>query len=190
MTHQLTRLAELLSRPGLESLQRTLAAVTGALDQVLQPSSSVSSSKDGCGSCERDDCHCTCCIGDVDLVVYSRLGEHRVVPITIENTRKRDKDIRLELSDFTSRGGGKDIAVQVQLEPQAFTLRPCDTQTAVLELRTGSRDDERSRDIDDCVVLVADLRVEGCDRRPIRIALALLPRDCGAYEIECGCSCC
>jgi hypothetical protein len=39
-------------------------------------------------------------------------------------------------------------------------------------------------------VFSADLRVEGCDTRPIRIALALLPRDCNAYEIDCGCGCC
>jgi len=32
--------------------------------------------------------------------------------------------------------------------------------------------------------------VEGCEMRPVRIALALLPRDCADYKVDCGCSCC
>jgi hypothetical protein len=192
VSDQIARLAEVLSRPGLESLQRTLGAVTDALEQVLEPSTRRPHRDKGeCKSCERDDCHCTCCIGDVDLVVYSRLGEHRIVPITIENTRKREKEIRLELSEFSTRGKSRDVDVAAQVQPEAFTLRPCEEQTVVLEVRTGRRDDDqRDGDVDDCVVLLADLRVEGCDIRPVRIALALLPRECAAYEIECGCGCC
>jgi len=46
------------------------------------------------------------------------------------------------------------------------------------------------RDIDDCRVFYADLRVEGCEMRPVRIALALLPRDCAGFRVNCGCNCC
>jgi hypothetical protein len=45
-------------------------------------------------------------------------------------------------------------------------------------------------DVNDCLVAVGDLRVDGCDIRPVRIAVAILPRDCSAYQIECGCCCC
>jgi hypothetical protein len=45
-------------------------------------------------------------------------------------------------------------------------------------------------DVDNCIVYYADLRVEGCEIRPVRIAVALLPRDCGDYRITCSCQCC
>lgn len=45
-------------------------------------------------------------------------------------------------------------------------------------------------DVDDCVVGYADLRIQGCDVRPVRIAVAVLPRTCDAYEVHCGCGCC
>ena len=54
----------------------------------------------------------------------------------------------------------------------------------------GKLELDRLPDVDECTVLYADLRVEGCGIRPIRIALALLPRDCYAYEAECDCGCC
>src|SRR5512133_1221293 len=77
------------------------------------------------GDCERDQCDCTCCIGDVDFVVYSQVGERRVVPIVVENSRRRDKDITLELSAFTSRGG-KAAPVKATIEaPTQFRLKPC-----------------------------------------------------------------
>ena len=45
--------------------------------------------------------------------------------------------------------------------------------------------------MDDCLVAVADLRVEGCDIRcPIGIGVVLLPRDCDAFDLGCGCGCC
>ncbi len=46
-------------------------------------------------------------------------------------------------------------------------------------------------DVDDCLVAVADLRVEGCDIRcPIGIGVVLLPRDCDTFDLTCGCGCC
>jgi hypothetical protein len=162
---------------------------------------------DDCRGCYRDDCDCRCCIGDVDLVVYTRLGERRLVPVTIENSRRRAKDISLELSPWTSRGG-KPAQVTAQiLEPTSFTLEPCDERTVIIVINVGTGlsgggdntpdvppgstvPPERRLDVDGCEVVYADLRVTGCDIRPIRIALAILPMDCAAYEIECGCGCC
>ena len=45
-------------------------------------------------------------------------------------------------------------------------------------------------DVDDCLVAVADLRLVGCDHRPLRIAVAILPRDCDPFRVSCGCTCC
>lgn len=171
-----------------------------------------------CETCGGHECHCTCCIGDADLVIYSRLGEARLVPVFIENSRRREREIKLELSDWTSRRGSKlDIQAQSFLQPTEFTLGACEEQEVILlvraipeqeaplkeavfraavfvdlekERKIATREPIDVPDVDECTVLYADLRVEGCDIRPIRIALAILPRDCGAFEIECGCSCC
>jgi hypothetical protein len=143
------------------------------------------------------------------LVIYSRLGERRVVPIVIENSRRREKEITLELSQWTTRSG-KPAQVNAQIvAPTSFTLQPCEERDVIIIINVVGDVDgndnpnnpdvppgstvpppRRVTDVDECEVVYADLRVVGCEIRPIRIALAILPRDCGAYEIECGCSCC
>ena len=171
----------------------------------------------GCDDdCGHDECHCRCCIGDVDLVVYARLGERRLVPITIENNRRREREIKLELSEWKTRGGQKsEVEVKSVLQTTQFTLGACeekevffavesnlvrevvgqkatvlDTESFEAAREAGEQEKRELPDLDECTVFSADLRVEGCDTRPIRIALALLPRDCNAYEIDCGCGCC
>lgn len=152
----------------------------------------------GCERCAPDPCHCRCCVGDADLVIYARVGERRVVPITITNSRRREREINLELSQWTTRSG-KPSQVKAQiLPPSKFTLKACEEQTVVIVVEAmieaanadSTAERERLPDVDECEVFYADLRVEGCEIRPIRIALALLPRDCAAYEVDCGCSCC
>jgi hypothetical protein len=44
-------------------------------------------------------------------------------------------------------------------------------------------------DVDRCLVSYADLRIKGCDLRSVRIAVAILPRDCDAYVVDCACAC-
>jgi hypothetical protein len=147
--------------------------------------------------CKQDDCHCQCCIYDADLVVYARQGERRVVPIVIENQRRRERQVRLELSDFTSSGGRKS-SVKGVLSDKEFTLAACSEKSVVLLLEAnafepgaaGGKDTRGQNDVDECVVLYADLRIEGCDTRPLRLALAFLPRDCAPFEVDCGCGCC
>lgn len=146
---------------------------------------------DDCG-CRRDPCHCKCCIVNADLIVYARLGEIRVIPLVVENTWRRERSIKTELSGWTLRGG-KPAPVEGKLLPPApeFTLKPCGHQALTLVVRVGTLDQERQEtDVDDGTVAYADLIVQGCDIRPLRLALAILPRDCEAYEIECGCECC
>ena len=165
-----------------------------------------------CRRCGRDDCECYCCIGDVDLAVYSRVGEQRVIQIVIENDRHRDKDITLELSGWTTRGGKAAPVETVLLEPKAFTIPACGEQEVTLvikigageqtgtdqqkkeEKNAGTSDKARNQinlpDVDDCLTATADLRVVGCDNRPLRLAIAILPRDCDPYLVDCGCNCC
>ena len=75
-----------------------------------------------------------------------------------------------------------------------FTLAPCEERAVILEVDSASVAGEQAgqpTDVDDCLVAVADLRVEGCDVRcPIRIGVVLLPRDCDTFDLSCGCGCC
>jgi hypothetical protein len=149
----------------------------------------------GCRQCGNDDCHCQCCVGDdLDLVVYSRVGERRVIPITLTNERRRERVVTLELSGFTSKGGRAVPVTGSIVGDATFTLAPCEERTVVVEVDssapTGDTANEPT-DVDDCVVAVADLRVEGCDIRcPIGIGVVLLPRDCDTFDLSCGCGCC
>ena len=163
-----------------------------------------------CPRCGSPSCECFCCIGDVDLVVSTHVGEQRVIQLVIENERHREKEISLELSDWTLRSGKEAPVQTVLLEPKKFTLAACAEQDVTLIIRVGGNslsgridsaatnpdgepDDkprERIPDVDDCVVATADLRIVGCDHRPLRLAVAILPRDCDPYRVSCGCTCC
>ncbi len=155
-----------------------------------------------CEDCAPSSCDCLCCIGDVDLVVYTRVGERRVVPIEIHNPRRREREIEIELSSFTTRSGKPAGVVATLIGDGKVTLAPCATHELILVVNVATTDvkdgddvmrratGERVIDVDDCLVAVADLRVVGCDMRAQRIALAILPRRCAAHEVECRSGCC
>ncbi len=177
-----------------------------------------------CDGCHDDNCHCRCCVNDAELVVNARLGERRVVALTIENPRRREREIKLELGPWSTRNGSPADVKGRLLAPAAFTLGPCQEQEVILIIEadvrsnpdqpagdatnrdpnqpstgltarpavTGAADDSRRQvpDVEGCEVYYADLRIDGCDMRPMRIALVLLPRDCATHPIDCGCGCC
>jgi hypothetical protein len=144
-----------------------------------------------CGCGRRERCACRCCVDDADLIVQARLGEHRVIPIEIANERRRERDVELELSEFRRSSGG-DAPVSGALDPTRLHLDPCGEQSAVLtlELPLGEKTGEREPDVDECLTAYADLRLTGCEIRPLRIAVVILPRVCDAHLVECGCGCC
>ena len=165
--------------------------------------------RDGCGDCSPDTCHCDCCVYDADLVVYTRLHERRVVPIRISNERTRERTITLDLSDFRTGGGRPAPITAAIVTPKEFTLGACEHQDAILVLGVGIDADgnvgnvektgveapsliaiAQPGDVDDCVVAYADLRIQGCDVRPVRVAVAIVPRDCDVHEVHCVCGCC
>lgn len=150
---------------------------------------------DCCSKCAPDDCSCRCCVADSDLLVEARVGERRIVPITIENHWRRERDIELELSSWTAAEGVK-VSGQIA-GPTTFKLEPCGEAEIVLGIEISGTDtaasvanNRRTGDVKQCTVAYADLRVKGCDIRPIRIAVAVLPRDCDAYVVDCRCGCC
>lgn len=174
--------------------------------------------KHECDHCGRDDCDCRCCIHDADLVINTRVGELRVVPLMIENSRRREREVTVTISEFFCRDKGVNVA-GLLLEPTTFKIGPCDEQEVILVVRSAPKTDTPTPnepggtpttpgraadvanavigtrridipDVEECTVCYADLKVEGCDMRPIRIAVAILPRDCDPYEIDCHCGCC
>jgi hypothetical protein len=133
--------------------------------------------------------------------VYTRFGETRVVPVEIHNPRRREREIDIELSEFTTRGGKPAGVVAQVIGAGKVTLGPCETHELIIVTRAGpvgndnnldvlKATNDRVPDVDDCVVAIADLRVIGCDMRPVRIAVAVLPRRCDAYEVSCQHECC
>jgi hypothetical protein len=169
------------------------------------------SERECCRQCAPDPCECFCCIGEVDFVVYARVGEQRVIPIVVENERRREKDITVELSPWRTRGGGAAPVDTVTVEPKTFRLPRCGEQEVVILARVREpaavtpapgaetanipgvpeRETQHElRDVDGCVVVTADLTLVGCDHRPIRIAIAILPRECDPFRLICGCGCC
>lgn len=211
----LAQLTGALSRSPLENLQRTLASLSDMVDDAIVPGTAERAASCNCeddhhgawscscgaharhhkhgGDCDRCgsacDCHCRCCVGDVDLVIYSRVGERRIVPITVQNPRKRSKHVNLELSGWETQRNREDIEISAKLDRTELDLEPCSAETVVLSVATNDQS-EGFEDVGECIIHVADLRMEGCGIRPVRIALALLPRDCDSYEASCDCGCC
>ncbi len=164
-----------------------------------------------CGGCNCSSkvvsCECQCCISDADLVVQARLFELRVIPVVLHNSRRREREISLQLGSFTTRGGKPAPVLARIVGPTKLTLKPCEEQTvniaiamrdadgddgddAVGSLMKGNDNQRELPDVDDCVVAYGHLTVDGCDVRPVRIAVAILPRNCGAHRVKCACGCC
>lgn len=142
-----------------------------------------------------DPCTCCSCADGADVVVEARVGERRVVPVTLHNPRRRATTVTLQPGEWTAC---TDDAPQMSTEVQPggeITLQPCETRVLRLVVTVGtptSTDDYQQRpggDVRCCTVAVSDLRVDGCGTT-VRLAVAVLPSDCGAVEIDCcGCGC-
>lgn len=174
----------------------------------------------GCSPCLPDPCACKCCVTDADLVVEMRFGERRIVPIIIKNPWRRERDIELELSSWTNidpefqvRGeiateaafklapcGQAEVVLLIGVAAEkagadVVAGKPLDTKppaskAAVHEQRQVGTPTRKMPDVTRCEVAYADLRIKGCDMRSIRIAVAILPRTCDAFTVDCGCACC
>jgi hypothetical protein len=148
-----------------------------------------------CGCCEQD-CSCSCCIRCADVVEYARCGETRRIPITFNNDTRRERDITLQLGDFATESG-QNVNWDASLSTTQFKLAPCGETTVLLSvpvncsrLGTPSSVEGQSPTVDNCKVVYATLRADGCTVRPLVIAIAVLPDHCGAHQAGCGCGCC
>ena len=158
-------------------------------------------SHDDCGSGHREHhkgrCdHCSCCsCGDgADVLIEARVGERRVVPVTLHNPRRRPVTATLQPGDWTSCSSDAPPVVTRLVPSGEVALGPCESSQvlAVIEVGgQGSKDgnDNVIGDLRCCTVLVSDIRIEGCGTT-VRLAVAVLPTDCGELEVTCcGCGC-
>jgi hypothetical protein len=157
--------------------------------------------------CGCKDCSCDCCVEDADVLIHTRCGEVRRIPITFENDSRRDRPVKLELGKFVT-AGGRDLGWTATLSETEFILRPCDEHVVVLtvqircepenEGRTGAKrtadaaavELRRTTGVDRCEVGYGTIRAEGCLTRPVVVAVAVLPDHCDSYTHPCGCECC
>jgi hypothetical protein len=152
--------------------------------------------KHGCGCETEEPCHCTCCIVDADVAVYTHLGETRILTFVLTNDRIRPKSIHVAAGPFLDRTGKPAPIKGVLFPPTEFELAPCTSKAVVMAIETGplgtpgAIPNEPIPDVEDCTVYYSDLRIDGCEMRPLRIAVAILPRECGAYKIHCHSCCC
>ena len=154
---------------------------------------------ESCCHKEEHDCHCSCCIRCADAVEYARCDEVRSIPVTFENDSRREREVKLELGPFVTEGG-KEMW-KGTLSEQEFKLPPCGEKTITIrvpvrcenqqgEPNPDQPNQERRGKVESCTVAYATLRAEGCMVRPLVIALAVLPDDCGSHRAGCQCGCC
>lgn len=76
---------------------------------------STCSCRDGCG----------CCVPDADVVVHTRVGERRIVPLALHNAWRRERPVTLAVGPW-HLGTVSDLAVVAVLEEEQVTLAPCE----------------------------------------------------------------
>ena len=188
-------------QPYMDTLQQSAAG----------PSQQRGRKHESCCHDDEYDCHCSCCIRCADAVEYARCDELRSIPVTFENDSRRERDVKLELGPFVTEGG-KEMW-HGTLSEKEFKLPPCGEKTITIRVpvkcnqrdpntpeppqtagtvapAAGAPPRETRGTVDSCTVGYATLRAEGCMIRPLIIALAVLPDDCGAHRAGCQCGCC
>src|SRR5438128_642289 len=121
-----TGYSNLYSNPA-SVMQPIIDALSG---MMRSPSSSTAPTyhkhyKHECGCrCHEQDCGCSCCIRCADVIQYAHCGEVRRIPITFDNDTRRERDVTLQLGNFTTESG-QDVGWQASLSTTTFKLQPC-----------------------------------------------------------------
>jgi hypothetical protein len=198
-TLDLADMAKQALQPWADAYETWRSGAVDLLERTQTASRPKPKSGCGCAKCDPDPCACRCCITDSDLVLEARVGERRMVTLIIENHWRRARDINLDLSTWSKTTDGAEVTAEI-LTPTKFTLAPCGEAQVTLAIeigaapslngQDGAADQRRLTDVGQCVVSYADLRIQGCDMRSLRLAVAVLPRDCDAHKVDCACGCC
>jgi hypothetical protein len=68
---------------------------------------------------------CDCCVPDADVVVRTRVGERRIIPLALHNAWRRERPVTLAVGPWHV-GTDTDLAVVAVLEEEQLTLAPCE----------------------------------------------------------------
>jgi hypothetical protein len=187
-------LAKQVLQPWADAYETWRSGVSDLLERP-RPKGGCDCEKCRASRCGPDRCACRCCVADADILLEARVGERRVISLEIENTWRRARDIELELSSWTATPQGVTLTGAI-VGATTFTLDPCSDKLIALEVeiddasQVAGEDQRVLGDVATCAVAYADLRIKGCDIRSVRIAVAILPRECDAYRVDCACGCC
>lgn len=161
-----------------------------------RPGCGCDGAESGADRCGCDHCRCCGCADDVDVLVEARVGERRLVPISVHNPRRRATTVTLTPGPWTSCSDGAPPVKAAVVPGGEVTLEPCETREVVLVLviGEGQQEDpgagEPRGDVRCCTVSTCDIALDGCGER-VRVAVAVLPLDCGALDVTCcDCGCC
>lgn len=142
------------------------------------------------------DCHCSCCIRCADAVEYAHCGEVLMIPITLDNDTRREREVKLKLGAFAT-AHGHELGWNASFAETEFKLHPCEDKTVLLRVEVDCSkfgeprvEGEKQPTVCECKVAYANVVAEGCRIRPIVVAVAVLPNDCKSHHIGCGCGCC
>jgi hypothetical protein len=141
-----------------------------------------------------DHCACCSCAEGADVLIEARVGERRVVPLTLHNPRRRAVTATLQPGEWTSCSDNAPAIVTRLVPSGEVALEPCESRQVQLVIEVGgqgSTDDKQDvvGDVRCCTVFVSDIRVDGCGTT-VRLAVAVFPSDCGDLEVTCcGCGC-
>lgn len=116
----------------------------------------------------------------------------QVIPPQLTLKPCEEKTIAVAVRLGLSQKGLKEAGSAEELDTQGLHLEDAVSQTqgATEKPEVNTQLSRVLTDISACQVLYADLSLEGCSIRPIRLAVVLLPRRCNAYPARCGCGCC
>lgn len=96
-----------------------------------------------CGNSHRRSCArgaCDCCVGEADLVVVTRLGESRIVPLVIHNEWRRERTVEVTVGEFEPACHEEALVrVAAATRPRGpVTLAPCARVEVGILLRTAT----------------------------------------------------
>ena len=134
-------------------------------------------------------CRCGCGSRDADLVLVARVGERRIVPLSLHNEWRRERAITVSVSAFRPCDPcAEDVEIAVTTAPHGeITLPPC-SRTVVDVIVTLPDKNREKKPLTCCTTLYGDISTDGC-ARPVRLAVVVLPAECDAHEVDC-CGCC
>jgi hypothetical protein len=99
----------------------------------------------GCGCHDQCGCGdvCDCCVPAADVIVRARAGEVRVVPFTLHNPWRREREVTLEVGPWHGCDGD-DLVIRAFLEEQKVVLAPCEDRVVRLLISTRGTGDDGS----------------------------------------------